>query len=453
MKQTIVVKECAQCACFLLCVCLGFPRASVEPRQKVRLFYPLGSRVFEPTQGKERRIYGNMQQEFFSGFEPVRPKIEVELTKSGMNRNLGQFFSPPVLVKKCISLRRNHGRVLEPSCGNLAFGELLDERSVFIELDEKLVRDDRVLNMDFFDYPLREKFETIIGNPPYVDNKFLNITHETGIKVEANLYLYFIEKCFHHLREGGELIFIVPRDFIKLTSARYVNTLLFEHGTITHFYDYGDEKLFSEACPNVCVFRYQKGDFSHRTQTFLGEKHLLINDGIISFSDHLNVRALGEFFDIKVGAVSGKDELFTHENGEPFVCSQTAQTGRLKRMIYDREAKELEPHKAELMSRGIKKFDETNWWSWGRCVNFREGVPRIYVNCKTRNPHPFFLNPCERWDGSVLALFPKFSFDPREIANRLNALDWRALGFVTGGRFIFAQKSLKEAMVHDKLFE
>lgn len=55
----------------------------------------------------------------------------------------------------------------------------------------------------------------------------------------------------------------------------------------------------------------------------------------------------------------------------------------------------------------IKKFDEANWWCWGRAINFRENEPRIYVNCKTRNKTPFFTTNCDKWDGSVLALFFK----------------------------------------------
>ena len=40
----------------------------------------------------------------------------------------------------------------------------------------------------------------------------------------SNLYLYFIEKAVRHLRHGGELIFIVPREFTKLTAARQIET-------------------------------------------------------------------------------------------------------------------------------------------------------------------------------------------------------------------------------------
>lgn len=35
----------------------------------------------------------------------------------------------------------------------------------------------------------------------------------------------------------------------------------------------------------------------------------------------------------------------------------------------------------------------------------------------------------------------------------LNSIEWDKMGFVTGSRYIFSQKSLKEALVYDKIFE
>lgn len=51
----------------------------------------------------------------------------------------------------------------------------------------------------------------------------------------AAIFSFFIEKCVRHLKPGGELVFIVPREFIKLTAAKKLNRWLFEQGSITHF--------------------------------------------------------------------------------------------------------------------------------------------------------------------------------------------------------------------------
>ena len=161
---------------------------------------------------------------------------------------------------------------------------------------------------------------------------------------------------------------------------------------------------------------------------------------------------MGDYFDIKVGAVSGADKYFQNDNGIDFVYSKTRTNGTLKKMIYQKYDKSLEQYKNILIARGIKTFDEDTWYMWGRPVDFREGSPRIYVNCKTRIEKPFFINKCERWDGSVLALFPKKDIDLQKATDALNNVDWNALGFMTGGRFLFAQKSLMEAPIDGTIF-
>ena len=77
-------------------------------------------------------------------------------------------------------------------------------------------------------------------------------------------------------------------------------------------------------------------------------------------------------------------------------------------------------------------------------------MPRIYVNTKTRNKKPFFLHPCKAYDGSILAIFPKFKVDSimlQNLCDKLNNTDWRELGFVCDRRFLFSQRSLENAML------
>ena len=365
-------------------------------------------------------------------------------------KNLGQVFTPRNIVDYMLSLRENDGSVLEPSSGDGSFSDVIDD-IVAIEIDPENKTKNNII-MDFFDYDVKNKFDTIIGNPPYVG--FKHIPKETLDKIQStdylsgfdnrtNLYIHFIRKSLEHLNDHGEIIFITPREFIKTTSAISLNNLLYQEGTITHWYEYGDEIVFKGFNPTVVVWRFEKGNFDRVTKTRDAYKNFKMNDGQISFVSHeYNVR-LSDLFSVKVGAVSGKDDIFAHEEGNrEFVCSYTNTNGKLKRMHYNIKNEYLDSKKDILMNRKIKKFTESNWWMWGRSFH-ESNEERIYVNCKTRNDKPFFTNECKNYDGSVLALFPKTDMDIGRAIDLLNGVSWDELGFKVGGRLCFSQRSLE----------
>jgi adenine-specific DNA-methyltransferase len=367
-------------------------------------------------------------------------------------KNLGQVFTPQFIVAEMMGLVRNKGNVLEPSCGQGAFSKNIPN-CVAIELDSAICPD-YAINMDFFDYGIDNKFDTIIGNPPYV--RFQDILSSTKSKLNkelfderTNLYLFFIYKCVLHLKEHGELIFIVPRDFLKATSAIKLNNFLYSNGTITNIIDLGDGNIFENACPNCVIFRYEKDNFSRICN--VSKKFSVINGQIIFTSNSYNV-SFNDLFFVKVGAVSGADSLFMHESGNvDFVCSKTQKTGELRKMFYNIDAPYLHQYKDKLINRKIKHFDNSNWYTWGRDY-YKSDKNRIYVNQKTRNTNPFFFNKCKAYDGSVLAVFPKFECDDvliQSVVNDLNKVDWQELGFVCDGRYLFSQKSLENTVLPD----
>ncbi len=362
-------------------------------------------------------------------------------------KNYGQVWINQETVDLMLSLCKNKGRTLEPSCGNGTFSNLIPN-CVAIELDKK-VAPDYALNMDFFDYPIGEKFDTIIGNPPYV--RYQDILPETKEKLDmmlfdkrSNLYLFFIEKCIKQLNKNGELIFIVPRELLKATSAKELNEFIFKEGTITDFYDLGDKKIFKNACPNTIIFRFEKHNFNRTLSD--GRKFNVINGQII-FAKENYIVPFNKCFMVKVGAVSGADKIFASKNGnQEFICSSTYKTGKTKRMFFNSYNEELLPYKDELINRKIKKFSEDTWFNWGRDY-YHSDNPRIYVNQKTRNISPFFYHNCKAYDGSILAIFPlNTSLNKEELislTNELNKVNWEELGFVCDGRFLFSQQSLE----------
>ncbi|MCZ7653590.1 MAG: Eco57I restriction-modification methylase domain-containing protein [Rhodocyclaceae bacterium] len=297
-----------------------------------------------------------------------------------------------------LALRRNRGRVLEPACGDgaLLLGRLpgaVAHRAGYVELPGG-----KALNLDFFSLSEKERFDTIIGNPRPTSRRATS-TPSTAppprsqlLNGHAHLYLYFIEKCVRHLRPGGELIFITPRDFLKATgSVRALNTWLHDQGTLTDFQELGDARVFDGVVPNCAIWRFEKGNMTRRMhdgrRMVLAGGQLLLTRGIYSVP-------LSSVFAVKVGAVSGADDIFANAElgNADFVCSKTAQSGELRRMIHlDHEGPIafLEPFRERLLARRRRdSSDEVELRGSGAAPS----CVRIAAHLREpedRNPRPF----------------------------------------------------------------
>jgi len=372
-------------------------------------------------------------------------------------KSLGQVFTPESTVKVMLELKKRHGNILEPACGDGAFLKHLSKaKTIGIEIDKRF-KGENILNIDFFDYPIKNKFNTIIGNPPYV--RFQDIPRGTKEKLDyrifdrrTNLYLFFIEKTINHLKQHGELIFITPRDFLKATSSIKLNEFIYKNGTITDLIDLGDGRIFKDFTPNCIIWRFEKDNFSRKTNI---HKEFILSNGQLLFINNPYPVKFKNIFFVKVGGVSGADRIFTNNKygNADFVCSYTIKTGKTKRIIYNIKTPFLKRFKRELMNRKIKKFNESNWWKWGRDL-YKSDLKRIYVNAKTRNKNPFFLHKSKYYDGSVLAIFPlNQNLKLNDLCKNLNKVNWGELGFICDGRYIFGQRSLENCVLPSRFLK
>ena len=245
---------------------------------------------------------------------------------------LGQIFTPPAIVDCMCTLVRNNGRVLEPACGDGAFLRHFPA-ALGIEVDPRHAPPGSEV-MNFFELAEDELFATIIGNPPYVRYQDISpgtrrLAGDSVLDKRANLYLFFIEKCLRHLEPGGELIFITPRDLLKATSAVPLNRLLFAQGTITDFIDLGDLRLFDGATPNCAIWRFERGLRARRTryatvgladgaagfeQLKWESRRFVESGGHLLFTRHSYPLSFSDIAFVKVGAVSGADDLYSAMN-------------------------------------------------------------------------------------------------------------------------------------------
>lgn len=362
--------------------------------------------------------------------------------------DLGQYFTTHNDLKQKVKgfVLNKPANILEPSMGR---GDLvafitehnpditfdLYEIDTTIQLLDKIQRE-KVVYGDFMKQQITKTYKTIVGNPPYVRTK------------KGNLYIDFTEKCFQLLDENGELIFIVPSDFLKLTSASKLLNEMMTKGTFTHIFHPHNEKMFENASIDVIVFRYCRNT-SLEKKVLYNDKLLYItnSDGLITFSEDepSNSAMFKDYFDIYVGIVSGKEEVYKNEvlgnmivlNGEDKVDKYIY----IEKFPSDNENinNHLLENKGELMARGIRNFSEKNWFEWGAPRNITAirnhmGEDCIYIYNLTRKSNVAFLDKVQYFGGGLIMLKPKKICNLNNVISYINSNTFKE-NFMFSGRF------------------
>ena len=173
---------------------------------------------------------------------------------------LGQYFTTSTeLQEKVYSFILNKpSLILEPSMGRGDLINYVSERDNSIKFDvyeidntinilNKYISRDKVIFGDFLEQSIQTKYKTIIGNPPYANN----------------LHIHFIYRCYDLLEIGGELVFIVPTNFLTDTPTSSLLDSMIRNGSFTHIYHPNNTDLFEGASVDVVVFRYCKDGNIH----------------------------------------------------------------------------------------------------------------------------------------------------------------------------------------------
>lgn len=388
-----------------------------------------------------------------------------------LKKQRGQFFTTRDRVLDVLtSLIHNTGDIFEPSAGSGHIIKSIEQSYTNIyscEIDGDKVRDkvcqSQICIDNFFNYIKRnKKYSTVIGNPPFV--KLKNVEKETikllpeKIRSNGNLYYYFIKYGISVLEHSGELIFIVPKEWLYNTSSQFLRNYLQEIGGFTHFIDCGEEKLFDDAdVPSLCIFRfevgyrgkvkyynnidsYNYGNFEYRNTQY---------GNTITFTNRESkINKISDFFEVKVGLVSGNENIFKiigdHNFEEVGIKNMISTDKNYHEYLFlesYNNIDEIPPqireyllsNKDKLMSRKIKKFTSKNWWKYGAIRNIEimmSDRKRIYGLMKTRNEYPFWVgDPNSLFSGGVFALFLKdgVNLDLYKVVDYLNSIEFKTI--------------------------
>jgi len=369
----------------------------------------------------------------------------------------GQYFTTDSCLKGKVFefIQNNPTEILEPSVGRGDLVEFVqskkDVRFISYEIDESIVFlpsvKDTVIIGDFMQVEHTKYYHTIIGNPPFVKTR-------TG-----NLYVGFIQSCFNILEDKGELIFIVPTDFFKLTHASALLTEMIDKGQFTHIYHPNNEGLFKDASIDVMVFRYCKDPSLDNKTIYNGSQMYLIEtNGLITFSmNGINPGVLlSDVFVISVGLVCGKESVYRNSTlgNMKVLTNKNTYTDYIYPESFPTGDKPIDEHllkhKDCLINRRIKKYDESNWYEWGAPRNIQkmkdhQGEDCIYVLPMTRETTIAFIGKVDYFGGLIM-MRPTKDCDLQKVIDHLNSEVFKS-NYMYSGRFKIGQRQLSNSRV------
>ncbi len=136
---------------------------------------------------------------------------------------------------------------------------------------EKIVNFDifsQTAKADWFDlewmFGIEDGFDIVIGNPPYVrQEKIKNlkpVLKAQGYKTfegTADLYVYFYEKGYELLKEGGVLSFISSNKWLRTIYGQKLRKFLKENTTLLKLVDFNGYKVFAQTV-DTCIMEFLK---------------------------------------------------------------------------------------------------------------------------------------------------------------------------------------------------
>lgn len=205
----------------------------------------------------------------------------------------GAYYTPQIMadfIAAYISKDKNIHTVLEPSCGDGVFIRAIQGISDYHEMQIEAVEIEAevskklaaevasqdnitVLNKDFFSFYREhnpaEKYDLIIGNPPYIRYQYLDETQRVemseiltsnGMKANKliNTWVAFTVAGVQMLSEGGTIAFVIPAEILQVAYADELRLFLannLSEITIVTF----EELVFPDIEQEVVILFGRKG--------------------------------------------------------------------------------------------------------------------------------------------------------------------------------------------------
>ena len=194
-------------------------------------------------------------------YSQLSKDITKQLTKKEKKDN-GIYFTPPSTVIKNIrylkKLNINFEKILEPSCGTGEFLNVLSNQlpesaivavekntTIYDSLQNHFPERIQIYNDDFITRSFDDKFNLIIGNPPYfvLKKKDVPSIYDNYYTGRPNIFIIFIIKSLSLLAEDGILSFVLPKSFTNCLYYDNTRKFINENYTILNIENCDDKYI------------------------------------------------------------------------------------------------------------------------------------------------------------------------------------------------------------------
>ena len=213
-----------------------------------------------------------------------------------IKKDWGIFFTPQWVINFMVNLidgeklNKKNIKILEPACGICQFiiGIKMIKKQIFesaavkigVEInrdvidyvkDKEFIDGIHIINADYLLWDTKERFDIILGNPPYgipslSEHYTIRVDEKTKNKYKQiyetwygkyNVYGAFIEKSINLLKDEGQLIFIVPATFMILDDFKKLRRFIAERGKTEIVY-MGNNIFKPEADVTTVILKFTK---------------------------------------------------------------------------------------------------------------------------------------------------------------------------------------------------